>query len=1041
MDRAAVGDLVGRRPEEAGLPEAQAALWAHVNRRVLAGETVTYLSEIETSRGRIQSEATLAPLIVDGSIVGGIGIARDQSALVAAQREQAATQARLETPLALSSDWLWETDSAHRLTSVRGDGGRKSPAFADGGDRPVWEIVREVPDREATAPDLRQVLESREVLTGRICEVTRRDGTPASFEISGRPRYDDAGTFLGYWGVARDVSAREDLSRHLRFADRVITATRTAAVLADACGLVEWVNPAFEQLTGYTLADVRGRKPGEFLQCPQTDREVVGRISQAVRSGREIRETLLNRSKSGRVYWVDLEIRPLRSPSGDLTGYMAIQSDVTEVVESRQRLEAIVDNVAAGVVIHGASGDILASNPEACRLLHMTEAQMRGQAIMDPSWGVIFPDGRPMSGADMPSTVTLHTGQPVRNQIVGVRRPDGDIQWLRVNTRLTSPAPTADRQVVASFIDITAEEAHKQQLEETKALLHDIIETIPDAVVAFDRSDRLIVCNRAFRDHYRGTSRTFRATMTFEEMLIDGLEIGLYPDAGETEEERRIWLQRRLRAHRRSRALLIQKHSDGKWSQIRERVSRAGVTVCVWTDITSVKQAEEEIRRIAETDSLTGAPNRNVMIRELVNAAGAARRERVPALFGIVDLDQFKLINDTYGHDAGDRLLQETVVRLERFVANNGGGTVARLGGDEFAFLLSGDRGGPAVSADLDVLHASLCEPVRHATRKLTTSVSIGVARLPSDGDSATEVFKSADLALYQAKASGRNTWRHYDERYRCSQDRRNALAAALKQAIADMQIDIAYQPQVQTGTGAHVGIEALARWSHDGVPVPPTEFVAIAEEAGLGLALGWAVIERAFRDVSGVIARGGDPGRLSLNLSTSQVRDPRFPDRVADLLDAHPGLRGRLEFEITENVLLDQRFEDIDQNVRRLHEIGALISLDDFGTGYGSLSHLWRLPISKLKIDKSFVQSIDDSSSAATIVRTTTVLAHSLGMTVVAEGVETQQQRRFLLDAGCDGIQGYLVSRPTHLDQALAASRAARNTTGGSSDWEGWSI
>ncbi|WP_420337268.1 EAL domain-containing protein [Roseibium sp.] len=1036
LDREAFGNLIGKRADETRMPKEQVELWATMHKNVLAGETVHCMTETETRHGRIMSETTLVPLIIGGRIVGGIGVATDKTALVAAERQKAAAQARLETLLALSSDWLWEADAEHRLTRIQGDDGLMVKQFPDWTGSKLWEIIEDKADLDGNPAKLHDVLTNRQAIEGFICELRGRDGSVSHFEVHGEPRYDSKGNFLGHWGVARDVTRREALTRRLKFADQIINATRTPVIVGDADGAIEWVNPAFEELTGYSLEEVAGRKPGHFLRCDETDPETSARLTAAIRAGEPVRETILNQSKSGQKYWLDMEIRPLRNDAGVLTGYMAIEADVTALVESRQRLQAIVDNVTAGVVLHGQNGEIIAANPEACSLLHMSEAQMRGQEIMDPTWGTIFPDGRPMGGEEMPSTVALRTREPVMNQIVGIKRPDGGVQWLRVNARPTRSTPTGDQEVVASFVDITAEENHKRELEEARTLLRDVIETIPDAVVAFDSNDRLIMCNQAYRSNYADTAPAIEDGVTFREMLMHGLDIGLYADAGDTAEKQERWLKRRLESYRNPKSILVEKLTDGRWVQIRERVSDRGVSVGVRTDVTSLKRAEEEIRRIADTDSLTGAANRNVMIRELSKIAERANAASERALFGIVDLDQFKSVNDTLGHDAGDLLLQETVARLERFVDQAGGGTVARLGGDEFAFIVPGLGGLDGGLSDMPGLHAALCQPVQLGSRTIPSTVSMGLARVPADGDTSTEIFKSADLALYQAKASGRNGWRCYDELYRRSLERRQDLAQGLKAAIANDQITVAYQPQVEAATGRLVGFEALARWAQNGTPVSPAEFVAIAEDAGLGVPLGCAVIKAACRDFAKLIDEGLDPGRLAINLSTSQLCDPEFPDRVARQLDNLKVLRGRLEFEITETVLLDQRFEEIHRNLVRLHEFGVLISLDDFGTGYGSLKHLLRLPINKVKIDKSFIENLDTSESAATIVRTTIILAKSLGMGVVAEGVETRAQRNFLIEAGCSDIQGFLISKPDELVNAYQAALDAEQDDHSESSW-----
>lgn len=922
----------------------------------------------------------------------------------------------------MSCDWLWETDAHHRLTEVTGKDGRVRPLFQTWIDRPVWEVVESCVSTKHSGYRLKEDFETLRPLTGQVCRVTGKDGMPLFFRINGEPHFDHLGNFAGYWGVAQDVTERERLTRRSMISDEIVRSTNAVVIVCDAAGVIDWVNPGFEQLTGYTLPEVRHRKPGDVLQCPATDRETIRQIGDAVRNGREIRTTILNRAKSGRKYWLDIDIKPVRSPNGDLIGFIAVQNDVTELLESRRRLEVVIENMAAGIVVHGSDGNILAVNAEACHLLQMTETQMKGKEILDPSWALMYPDGRPMGGKEMPSSIALKTGEKVEKQMVGVRKPNGAVQWLRVNAQISRASPPQDREVVASFVDVTEEVNQNRELESTRTLLKEIIETIPDGIAAFDEMDRLILCNEAFRQYYSNCGVDLNAGIQFDEIVTNALKNGHYANVGVTDEQKQKWLNWRLQHHHKPTGALLNQLADGRWFQIRERVSNSGIKVGVRSDITALKRAEEDLRRIAETDPLTGAATRDVMIRSLAAILDSCACGLSKAVFGIVDIDHFKAINDRYGHGGGDLILTETVKRLNEFVGPQGGGVVARLGGDEFAFLAQAFDREDFIPKDFTALHAELSQPVWVDGQQVSPEVSLGIANIPVDGATVSDILKNADLALYRAKASGRNTWKIYDPKYRQSLERRQILSDALQQDIQDKRIDVVFQPQVQTGTRKLVGFEALARWSHGGTAVSPEEFVTIAEEMGLGCALGAVVIERACEEYTSLMNSGLNPGYLAVNLATSQLSDPEFSDWIDTLLARFPEIHGRLEFEITESVLLDQKSDEISKNVRWLHANGIGLSLDDFGTGYGSLKHLWRLPISKLKIDKSFIQDIGADPNVDTIVQTMIVLAHGLNMEVVAEGVETEKQLASLLDTGCDLIQGYLVSEPRGLVSFFSA-------------------
>ncbi len=1012
IDRETHGDVVGLLPSEAGVGPEDGHAWTAMHLRVVAGERVRYSREMQTARGRIVSETSIEPIYVDGAIVGGIGVSVDQTERSDVVRRLNETQQRLQDFVAVSSDWVWETDAEHRFTSVMGDGGRLRIDFSDWIGRTRWEVAGADPEISELWRGYVETVEQRRPIVNFVFPTTRIDGGPMWAEVNGRPRYAADGTFLGYRGVTRDITRREDLAQKLRRSDIVIQATNNAVVVCDREGRVEWVNPAFERLTGYAPDEMLGRKPGDILQCPETDPRTVREMREAVRDGRAIRTQVLNRAKSGRCYWLDLDIRPIHGEAGAVEGFVGVQTDVTELIETQARTRALIENVAAGIVRHDATGAIVSANPEACRLLGLTEDQMTGRALADPRWGTVFADGRPRLGEDMPSSMVLRTGKPIRDDIVGIRLPEGGTRWLRVNAQFVSSPLSEDPEVIASFVDVTQDEEQRRALEEARALLHDVIETIPDAIAAYDRDDRLILFNRAYKDFYTRSSPAIEIGARFEDILRHGVSVGQYSGVGATPEEQEAWVQERLSIHRHPPSSpSVQFLSDGRWLQVSERRSQSGVIVGARTDITALKQAELAIRRTAETDGLTQLANRSVMLREL---DAVLLGERLPdrcGAFIIIDLDHFKTVNDTIGHDAGDKLLTTVARRLLRQVRRSD--VVARLGGDEFAVLLTGLGDELSVERLLQKLHKALTARVRLGGRMIRPSISMGITLFPADGETATDLVKNADIALYQSKARGRNCWTMFNPQLRRRLERRHELGDALRKAIAAEQISVAFQPQLRVGSGRVVGFEALARWQHGDEPVGPAEFIELAEDIGLGGLLGRAIMEKTLGALAAAIAEGHDPGHVAINLSTSQLKDPHFPRQVAEALQRHGLDASRLEFEVTENVLLDRAAERIAETLANLREMGVALALDDFGTGYASLTHLKRFPVSRLKIDQSFVRNIGVTDDDAAIVRTIISLAHSLGMTAVAEGVETAAQLQFLREHGCDIAQGYLIGRP----------------------------
>lgn len=544
-------------------------------------------------------------------------------------------------------------------------------------------------------------------------------------------------------------------------------------------------------------------------------------------------------------------------------------------------------------------------------------------------------------------------------------------------------------------------------------LYREVIETIPNAVATYDSEDRLILFNSAYKRFYATSAPAIRLGARFEEILRFGLERGQYAEAGDTHEEREAWLAGRLKARRDlNDCRLLQRLDDGRWLQVTEKRSTSGYLVGVRTDVTDLKNAEMEMRRQSEIDSLTGLATREVLWRRLGMAICGRRAPESRGFLLLLDIDHFKTINDTFGHDVGDKLLQLTAARVHTCV--RGTDVVARLGGDEFAVLFSGVADEKDADRIVGKLHKALTEPIMLCGKTIKPSMSIGAARYPTDGRSVEELYKNADAALYKTKQAGRNGWNFFDSVMQQRLERRRALASHLREAIVRQELEVALQQQVSISSLQHVGFEALARWSLGGVAVSPAEFIEVAEEAGLALDVGAAILKRAITLFAQLIASGSDPGRLSVNVGMAQLLDVNLHSLVAENLRRHGLSPERLEIEVTESVLLDRNFEGVTDALKRLCKLGVGVALDDFGTGYASLAHLKQVPVTRLKIDSSFVQNMQTNEGDAAIVRAIVGLARSLGLGTVAEGVETSNQLQFLRECGCDVAQGYLIARPS---------------------------
>ncbi|WP_052339826.1 EAL domain-containing protein [Gorillibacterium massiliense] len=678
--------------------------------------------------------------------------------------------------------------------------------------------------------------------------------------------------------------------------------------------------------------------------------------------------------------------------------------DAQELQKKQAELEQIFDNVEAAIwSLNLATGEaVFSSGMETLtgysrRVLTQNAFNWRSELL------------RPETTAELEKgSQALRNGQRYSLEIQ-YTRADGKPIWVRESCRPIHDMSGEVVKVIGAIFDITAIKKTEVALRESRKHLATTLDSIGDGVISTDATGRITymnpvaekLCNWAWKEAvgqpiemvfpivheetrqpvtnpiYQAIQTDSIATLPFNTVLLpkDGPEIPIDDSASPIHDDDGVIL---------------------------------GV-VLVFRNVSERKRYEEEIRHYAFHDSLTGLPNRRLFYDRLkISLAGAKRYGRRLAVI-FIDLDQFKLINDSLGHDIGDQLLIDAATRLTACVRE--GDTVSRLGGDEFTVILEG--------ANLDETEAVANRIKKSLGRKyhlngheFFSTPSIGISFYPEDGDDEETLIKNADTAMYYAKINGKNQYRFFTQEMNETVQYKLEIDKGLRNSLENDDFHLEYQPKRKLEDGSITGFEALLRWSHpEWGPVPPDKFIPIAEETSLIIDIGAWVLQHACRQLRKWLDAGVAVGRMAVNLSVKQLQDKHLPDLVATILQEEGLEPTHLELEITESVM--KHHDQVIGILQRLKEMGVYISIDDFGTGYSSLSYLNRLPIHALKIDRSFIRDIFINNTDAEIVTAIITMAKSLHLTVIAEGVETKEQMDFLKSNRCNEVQGYFIGRP----------------------------
>jgi diguanylate cyclase (GGDEF)-like protein/PAS domain S-box-containing protein len=780
----------------------------------------------------------------------------------------------------------------------------------------------------------------------------------------------------------------------------------------DLQGRFTYVSDGIERISGYRADEVIGRTPVQLMPPEERDHMRAWAAANTTPDGvmRDFEHRLCTRD--GEIVWLRVSTVGLYDEAGQRIGQRGSARDITQrkvaeqrIEQSRRFLHQLVDAMPSPIAVKDHAGRYVAVNDALCALYGLGRGQIVGKRDEEvlPAEAARFAHESDARALASPTPVEHETELALA----------GEQRWLLVRKSALERAD-GTRVVVSVVTDLTQRRAIEQALRASETRFRDFAAAASEFVWETDLKGRFTYVS----------SRVETVWGYREDELLGRTPLELAPP-GEAERVR-DWLERNMGedgAFKDLEQRIATKHGEVRWLLINAvgmfdhhgaRIGQRGAA----RDITDRKQAEARISQLATRDALTNLPNRLLLNDRLQHAVAAARRQAHVVAVMFIDLDRFKTINDSLGHDVGDDLLCEVAQRLSRCVRDSD--TLARLGGDEFVIVLDGLKDPADARLIGHSVMQALSAPFMIRGQQLVTSASIGVSCFPGDGGDAAALMRHADIAMYHAKSAGRNALQFFSEEMNQQALERHRLESALRHALEARQLRLVFQPQVTVGTSRVCGAEALLRWRHPEMgDISPVRFVPVAEETGLIGPVGDWVIEAACEQLSAW--RTQPHLRLSVNLSIGQLRDSRaFLDRVSGLVRTSGIDPYRLEFEITETLLASNVAEHAEV-LRHLGALGCPIAVDDFGTGYSSLSYLKRLPIDSIKIDRGFIRDIVSDADDAVIVSAIVAMAKKLKLEVVAEGVETCEQLAVLADLGCDRYQGFLFSRPVPAEDFAA--------------------
>jgi diguanylate cyclase (GGDEF)-like protein/PAS domain S-box-containing protein len=801
-----------------------------------------------------------------------------------------------------------------------------------------------------------------------------------------------------------DIGQREERFR------TIVTQVPGAVFRFRPDGPIDFVSDAIADISGYSAAQFMRSTTHSWtnLIAPEDRKKQRRVIAQAISDGQPYEIEYRIQDAAGAVRWVQENGQPQPSEADrDAPWVDGIISDISQRKHNEMRIEAllaeqsaILDNVMFGVMF--VRHRTIVSVNRRCEELFGYEAG----AMTGASTSIVFMTAFEYESAGARQYPSLAQGDYFSEERQ-YRRKDGSTFWCMVSG-CALDQNRANEGSIWVYADITA----RKEAEEKLRLSATVIEHIADGVVVLDAEGTIVAVNPAFTQitgyteaEAMGRDRTLTRSGRHEQSF--------YEEMWQEQMDKGFW-RGELWSVRKNGEMYLEFLTV---SAVRDTRGRATHYVGVFSDITKAKESQEKLDHLAHHDPLTALPNRLLFHDRLQHALLRAARDGEQLALLFIDLDRFKNVNDTLGHHIGDELLKQVAKALQDRLRE--GDTLARLGGDEFIVLLENIENQYGASQVAEKLVQMFEEPFMVAGHELFVTCSVGISLFPDDAADLNMLIRNADVAMYQAKARGRNGFSFYAPSMTGEGVERLRLETFLRRSIEKEEIFLNYQPQVEIDTGRLVGVEALVRWNHPELGlIPPIRFIPLAEDTGFINQLGKWVLHEACRQMVRWQDAGLHVPKIAVNLSAKQFERGSIVNMVADIL-RDTGLEPqRLQLEVTESVIMNTG--DAMVFINDLHSIGVALAIDDFGTGYSSLAYLKQLPVQTLKIDRSFIKDISTDVNDEAIAIAIIQLGKSMNLSVIAEGVETEEQAAFLLRHGCNLAQGYFYSRPVAADDML---------------------